>query len=276
MSEETKDPLELETAKEPEAKPVKQDKTKEGEASQEELDWRAKLSDDLKSSKSLAKFKTVENLASSYIHLENKSGKWAELSSKDQKNTATQADTLKTIYGDQEYSEDLPKAFTESVKGYNLPAELAESLYKTYEEKNKEFQEKQREAKIQELKANLKNRPTIEDDNRFFTRGLKVAGLEVSNYKAIFGDAGLNEKIFETFVKIGRDSMSDKHIAMEQGKTGGLPSDWDTLRADLRNLHSAKHQATDGLKQREIQKQIDDIVVKMNKVKKPSDRPVYG
>ena len=275
MSEETKPAegdkpiLDLdgkEPVKEPAKEPSKEPTEGTNELAQEDLDWRSKLSENLKNSKTLQKFKKVEDLASAYENLEKKLPS-ADLLALNEKHTAdTVSKLLKQVVPKTDYPENMDSSLRASLEKTNIPAVLADSIQKVYNDEHAKALETQRNLKISEYKEGLKKLNLEGDLERALKVGLEGLGMSQAEYTDIFKDEKLNPKLVGKIAEFGRSRMSDSEIQIGKGGNLGLPSDPVQLKSMLNNLNRLKIQTVDPIQIADINKQIEPLRNKLTKV----------
>lgn len=264
-SEENVD-LELDTKEEKEKTPTPE---KKQEPSQKSLNWREKLPDDLRKSDSMMKFKTIEDLSRSYMSLESRLGKVGKLDIDSLDSSDKERKALSLMFGKKDYK--VSDDFLPLAKKHFLPPAVAKEIDEELQSIYKEKEKKNSFNKVSEYKTELKaiksNDANLE---RYLNVGLKKMGMSFEKYKDIFKDEHLNPKIVSLFAEQGKKSMSERHIEIEEGKTGGLPSNLEDLKQMLIKSSRDLLMAQNITEKNAINQQIEEIQAKMNKTQQKS------
>ena len=233
---------------------------------QEDLNWREKLPDDLKGNESLQKFKTLNEFSTAYLNLQKKLGDNSLYSLQDKHDSETAKKTLESLFPEQKYSDDVDPDFAKIAEEHKVPALLGQEIDKKFKEvKEKKFKA-EREAKIHQYKKDLKDADSDNNLERLLGVGLQKLGMSFVEYKDLFKDEHLNPKVVEKIAGVGKSTMSDEHIDITAGGTGGLTSDPDDLKSMISNLSRQKITAVSASDRIAIETELTKVKAKLNKV----------
>lgn len=235
MPEENKPPvketLPLEDDKPPVEKPPKKDDNPP-EPSQADLDWRDNLSDDLKTDKSLHKFKTLDDLAKSYKEAERRLGQG--LGNLDENaSPADVAAQFKKVLGVKEESyksefedEAIAKVYEEAGVHPKLAKSHLEKLQEAMGASEKLKSEKQQA----EWKKELIKERGVDEANKSLLAGLDQMGMTWDDHANLHGSNALKPEVVKPILKLGDKAREDGVVKIREGSsTGGLPSDLTVL-----------------------------------------------
>lgn len=209
------------------------------EASQEDLDWREKISD-ANTKTAVMKFKTVEDLAQGYKNLESMMGN--KVDPFDSKWSASeQANWLKKVanltdesYKDLKLDEDVAKPFKDFGVHPEITKEIHQSLKEVMSVKRDEEVKLQIEKNIEKLKSSY--------DEEKLSRNVAVAleslGLSNEEFKSVFKENASDPVLIKKLYELGEKTVkSDPIVAVKEGEsTGGLTSNFNELSEMEHNL----------------------------------------
>ena len=226
------------------------------EPTQEDLDWRADFGDELKTHKSLLKFKTTEDLAKGYLEAERKIG--ASIDQLDPKQTQEEVGKIlsKTLNLDKaDYKlEGIPTDTVEAGKSFGLKPEGVKKLIDIHNKAVSEQRVKDTEIQVDKWKREFSEGKDIKELNKNFDAGLKHLGITYEEYKNVFGDKAFKPELLGFVEKKGKSFRSEGLTKIQEGSaTGGLPSSREELLAlfdaltikiseskQAKNLHDAQ------------------------------------
>ena len=246
------------------------EEVKEVKESQEELDWRSQIDEDLKKDNSLAKFKTVTDLAKSYKHLESKLGKKIPELNED----AKYDDFLKFSEETYKIKEDSYADLNEDLQAvalkHKLPPEQLKNYLKDASDVEKVNAEKESNRKQQMYKEQILNELPEDKFDVRFKAGLKALNMTAQEYKETLGVESLNPKLALKIAELGKNQYSEGVTLAKEGEPAGLPSDPDFLRDRIEVLSKEFMRAVsarDLRVQQDIQDELAVVKAKYNKVK---------
>ena len=278
MSEDDKNPIDDKDSKvldiekdDPKATSKDDEKKKpSGEPSQKDLDWRQHLPEDRRLDKNIEKFKTLSDLVDGYNNLSSKMGKLSGALTKGAQD-GTDLDKTKKLmeelFEQKDYDKDFDPDLGAALKKQAIPKPVAEAILKDYSTLNKESIESERSEKMRQYKDKLADLDKDGNLDRYLKVGLRKLDIPPSQYKKLFGDNAYNPDLVAKIMGLAKKDMSEKHIAINEGETGGLPSSVDELRSRLKNLSREKiaaYSRNDIREMNEIKAETEDIKVKLN------------
>ena len=266
--EEQTEQLDILNAEQPKEE-VKQEEPVQ-EESQEKLDWRNDLPDELKTSETLLKFKDVEGLAQSYVRLEKKIG---------EKSLATVLDDKATYDEKLQFSEEVFKLKEDKYKNSGLsdqeaklawdnrvPPAQASAFLKDVVEFNKKEKDVKNTQKQDSYKEEIKKQfPDESVLNVRVSAGLKALGMTFNDYKDTVKDEAFNPKLIKAIAELGKSQYSEKVLEIKEGKPAGLPSDPAVLRAKINKLSKVRVNLKVGTRDRLLaDKELEEVKAKLN------------
>lgn len=248
-----------------------------GEPTQEELDWRESLKgDELKKNKSLLKFKTVDNLAKSYLEAEKKLGHFTNISHLTKStNPEKVGEALKKVLAlDEKEYKNAETAGEETVKeALNLgisPKALTRVL-----EKHQSFLEKKAQSESSETLAKWKDefigKRDVSEVEKDIIAGLRVLGMTDEEFRDVFREHALNPKMLSFVEKKGKEARDEDLAKIRENRvTGGLPSSEEELLIMFDELSIAEATARNKGKMAEAleaQDKLNKVAAKLSSIK---------
>ena len=228
----TTNPITPEVKQGGEANAKIQEKEKEADVSQKELDWANPIKSSLNDEQleDILKYKSLKDFVHSG-YLKNKKSVIGQITKYDGKDDFET--WLKTSVGDVNYQEDNP--YKSIGKKYNLP----EPFLKRVTEEYKDQYLKSESQKLKESRANKfaqisKKYGTQEHQDNLGALA-NFLGYNSKQFQEFLGDRILDANTIEQMSKIGSNLRKEPTVRVREGKaTGGLPS-------DLRSLNTLHH-----------------------------------
>lgn len=220
------------------------DKPPEGDPkppSQEELDWASDLPSELKTHKSVLKFKKKEDMVNSYIELERKfSTPLADIEPSTEPNEAVKLFKTALNVDKKSYSEQFKdEKVAEIMEASGVHPKLGESMIKDLKEHFSEKSKNELKAKQEKWRAELlEGRDKAEVDKNLLA-GLNDAGYTWEQWKDANGSNFMNPKLLSKLEQKGAKIRESQVIKIKEGKaTGDLPADEEQLLAKYDDLAS--------------------------------------
>ncbi len=244
MSEEVKESILDSTDAAPEVKEDAPVVDKKEELSQEDLDWRQGLKDaDLRVDQSLSKFKTMDDLAKSYKHLQSKLGE-RPIELNEESSYEDHLKVSEQVYKiEEKHYETFDEEIRDIAKKHKLPPEQFKNYLKDAEMAKKESEVKYETQKVEKYKEQILSKLEQEKFDVRFKAGLAALEMTTDEYKELMGSEALNPNLALKIAKLGEKQYDDTVLEIKEGKPGGLPSDPDFLTAKIKHLARQKMNA---------------------------------
>ena len=265
-------------AEEPEKPPTEKEETKE-EPTQKELDWRNSLDDDVKTAASLNKFKTVKELAASYLNLEKalssqgKKGFIDPTAVRSSYEEATKAS--EKLFGiDEETKYDVKEeAVNDILRKHKVPPQLYNAANKDIQDFQEQKNKAEKENKLKEYKEGCGD---LMDRSKLAVRlkaGFKALDITQKEWFEYLGVEAANPKIIEKIAALGKNSVSEESLKIKEGGTGNLPSNSEVLAKMIGDLKIRTLKAKKGSRDEfELRRELDKVKAKYNQVSKNTEK----
>lgn len=195
--------------------------------SQEQLDWRRGLSEDLRTKENFLKFKTVSDLANSYSELEKKlGGGGLNNINKDTSHEEIISSMTKVLNLKKESFKDI----NPELQDIGLKNGIHPNTFKNIVDEIEGVYKSKEDIKQQSYQKSLVG--ISEEEERNINAGLDYLGMSYKEYKNIFKGESLNPDVLNKIKDLGSKHRDDGITKIKEGNsTGGLPSSSEELNA---------------------------------------------